>query len=727
MELGAQGTIGLRSLKKGVFSSFRSVYIVFFDILEVNQIAFTMRTPILLFALCLVISFGNAQDAATATANSTEVPAHRTCASHDKYVEMMGGAKFSEMRTRIEQQTQHWESQSGEQRSNQASTVVTIPVVFHVVYANGSQNISDAQILSQLQILNDDFRRLNSDADNTWSQAADSEVEFCLATNDPEGNPTDGILRVSTSVSSFGTSDNVKFSNSGGSNAWPAGSYLNFWVCNIGGGILGYAQFPGGSASTDGVVCDYRYVGDMGTATAPFDLGRTATHEVGHWLNLYHIWGDGNCNQDDQVTDTPNSDASNFGCATGHVSCSSTDMVQNYMDYSDDACMNLFTAGQKTRMQALFAPGGFRASLATSDGCAPACTTGCGCTDATACNYDSAATEDDGSCDFSCQGCTDAEACNYDADATVDDGSCIMPQAGVPCSCTSDWTFAVNNLTGTSSESFTMEATSSTGLDQLDVSMAYSASAGGSWAGDVIIGICDPNGSCIEIGGYDMTLGYAIASDWPSSWNVSAEGTYTHGVDLSSFGLTGSGVWTLEVVNGYSSAGSSASWDGTLSLTNFCLGLPGEDVDGCMDTTACNFNVAATIADNSCLFAAGCDTCSGETDGSGSVVDGDDDDDGVCNADEVAGCQDALACNYNADATDEGDCTYPMADFDCDGNALGCAEDVNNNGTVEVADLLILLGDFGCTADCSAADINGDGSVTVADMLLFLAMFGEDC
>ena len=403
-----------------------------------------MRMPTLLFALCLVVSFGNAQGVAPTASQSNAVPAQRTCASHDKYVEMMGGAKFSEMRTRIEQQTQRWESQPVEQRSNQANTVVTIPVVFHVVYANGTQNISDAQIMSQLQILNDDFRRLNSDADNTWSQAADSEVEFCLATNDPQGNPTDGILRVSTSVSSFGTSDNVKFSSSGGSDAWPAGSYLNFWVCNVGGGILGYAQFPGGSAATDGVVCDYRYVGDMGTATAPFDLGRTATHEVGHWLNLYHIWGDGNCNQDDQVSDTPNSDAANFGCATGHQSCSSTDMVQNYMDYSDDACMNLFTSGQKTRMQALFAPGGFRASLATSDGCAPACTIGCGCTDATACNYDSAATEDDGSCDFSCQGCTDAEACNYDADATEDDGSCIMPQDGVPCSCTSDWAFAVN-------------------------------------------------------------------------------------------------------------------------------------------------------------------------------------------------------------------------------------------------------------------------------------------
>ena len=278
----------------------------------------------------------------------------------------MGGAKFSEMRTRIEQQTQRWESQPVEQRSNQANTVVTIPVVFHVVYANGTQNISDAQIMSQLQILNDDFRRLNSDADNTWSQAADSEVEFCLATNDPQGNPTDGILRVSTSVSSFGTTDNVKFSSSGGSDAWPAGSYLNFWVCNVGGGILGYAQFPGGSAATDGVVCDYRYVGDKGTATAPFDLGRTATHEVGHWLNLYHIWGDGNCNQDDQVSDTPNSDAANFGCATGHQSCSSTDMVQNYMDYSDDACMNLFTSGQKdAHASACLPQGGFRASLAS--------------------------------------------------------------------------------------------------------------------------------------------------------------------------------------------------------------------------------------------------------------------------------------------------------------------------------------------------------------------------
>jgi len=144
-------------------------------------------------------------------------------------------------------------------------------------------------------VLNDDFRRLNSDADGTWPQAADSEIEFCLATVDPNGNATDGIIRQSTTRNGFGTNDAVKFASSGGSNAWPAGQYMNMWVCNIGGGILGYAQFPGGSASTDGIVVDYRYFGTNGTAQAPFDLGRTATHEVGHYLNLRHIWGDGGC------------------------------------------------------------------------------------------------------------------------------------------------------------------------------------------------------------------------------------------------------------------------------------------------------------------------------------------------------------------------------------------------------------------------------------------------
>ena len=249
--------------------------------------------------------------------------------------------------------------------------VITIPVVVHVLYNNSTENISDAQILSQIQVLNDDFRRFNDDADDTWSQAADSEIEFCMATSDPDGNPTDGILRVSTSVSAFGTNDEMKFTSSGGSDAWPASDYLNMWVCDISGGILGYAQFPGGSSATDGVVCDYQYFGTVGAATAPFDGGRTTTHEVGHWLNLRHIWGDGNCNAEDFVADTPSSDGPNYGCAVGTVSCSSTDMVQNYMDYSDDACMNLYTVGQKNRMRALFESGGYRASLLASQACGP--------------------------------------------------------------------------------------------------------------------------------------------------------------------------------------------------------------------------------------------------------------------------------------------------------------------------------------------------------------------
>ena len=258
--------------------------------------------------------------------------------------------------------------------------IITIPIVFHVIYNNSAENLSDAQLMSQLAVLNEDFRRTNSDANGTWGQAADTEIEFCLATVDPNGNPTTGITRTSTSTTSWGANDAMKFTSSGGIDAWPASDYLNFWICDLSGGLLGYAQFPGGNPATDGVVNDYAYTGSGGSAQAPFDLGRTATHEVGHWLNLRHIWGDGGCTVDDFVSDTPLSDASNGGCATGHVSCGSTDMVENYMDYSDDACMNLFTAGQTARMRALFDPGGARESILSSSACGsgnpPTCTDG---------------------------------------------------------------------------------------------------------------------------------------------------------------------------------------------------------------------------------------------------------------------------------------------------------------------------------------------------------------
>lgn len=256
--------------------------------------------------------------------------------------------------------------------------IVTIPVVVHVVYSNSTQNISDSQVNSQIDVLNDDFRRLNNDATNTPPEfqgvASDTEIEFCLT----------HITRTPTSVGNFGTNDAVKFSSSGGKDVESPNQNLNIWICSIGGGILGYAQFPGGPASTDGVVLDYRYTGTLGTATYPFHLGRTGTHEVGHWLNLRHIWGDGGCNVDDSVSDTPLAGSPNFTgspCAfPGPNSCKPKgkpgqpddyDMFQNYMDYSDDECMNLYTDGQKIRMWA--ALNGSRSSFlqAACDGTPP--------------------------------------------------------------------------------------------------------------------------------------------------------------------------------------------------------------------------------------------------------------------------------------------------------------------------------------------------------------------
>lgn len=262
--------------------------------------------------------------------------------------------------------------------------IITLPVVVHVLYRNATENISIAQIQSQLDVLNDDFRRTNPDADNVWSQAADTQIQFCLVTVDPNGNATSGITRKQVTRRDWGTSDDMKRTSTGGVNPWNTSEYLNMWVVPQmlnaqGGTILGYAQFPGGSAATDGVVMGYNYFGNTGAVSAPFDGGRTTTHEVGHFLNLRHIWGDSNCGND-FVSDTPTHQTSNSGCPAGRTSCGSVDMYQNYMDYSNDVCMNLFTQGQTNRMRAVLAAGGFRRSLALSDKCGavaqPTCTDG---------------------------------------------------------------------------------------------------------------------------------------------------------------------------------------------------------------------------------------------------------------------------------------------------------------------------------------------------------------
>ena len=263
-------------------------------------------------------------------------------------------------------------------QNNGARIVVTIPVVFHVVYNTTAQNISDALINAQLSQLNQDFRKLNSDNSLTPSLfagvAADMEINFCLAQQTATGAATTGIVRKSTTTTAFSTNDNMKRAANGGSDAWDATKYLNVWVCNMSGGILGYAQFPGGAASTDGVVLQYNTVGSRTVpgSGAPYNLGRTATHEVGHWLNLRHIWGDATCGSD-LVSDTPTHRTSNAGCPaypkTNTCTGGGTEMTMNYMDYTDDVCMYMFSAGQKARAQALFATGGSRVGLLTSIGC----------------------------------------------------------------------------------------------------------------------------------------------------------------------------------------------------------------------------------------------------------------------------------------------------------------------------------------------------------------------
>ena len=286
---------------------------------------------------------------------------------------------------RLEEFTQDFIRKNANEKAVEGA--ITIPVVVHVVYNTVAENISDAQVQSQIDVLNEDFRRTNEDAANTPSDfvgvAADTEIQFCLASVAPDGSATNGITRTETTVSTFGTNDDMKFDASGGKDAWPADQYLNIWVCDLGNSLLGYAQFPGGSAATDGVVCNYLAFGrGPYTLFTDFALGRTTTHEVGHWLNLRHIWGDGPCSFDDFVDDTPEAGGPNYTGSPctypGPNSCRPRgragqndlpDMFQNYMDYSDDVCMNLFTIGQTERMRALFDTGGPRAGLLTSNGC----------------------------------------------------------------------------------------------------------------------------------------------------------------------------------------------------------------------------------------------------------------------------------------------------------------------------------------------------------------------
>lgn len=318
------------------------------------------------FMLCITSAFliGCESDekieSESAGVETTSVSAKRKCASDDVLKDQMAtDPGLSKRISDIENFTQQKIQQNFQSRL--VNGVIEIPVVVNVLYRTATENISQAQIQSQIDVLNKDFNATNTDFNNVPTLFAGVKanvgIRFVL----------DQVVRKSTKKTSWGTRDAMKKTSQGGLNPLSPTTKLNLWVCTIGGGILGYAQFPGGSSATDGVVIDSKYFGTTGTATYPYNLGRTGTHEVGHWMNLRHIWGDATCGND-FCADTPSHNTANYGAPAypHYSSCSGNpvEMTMNYMDYVDDRAMFMFSNDQKSRMLAIFQPGGPRYSFA---------------------------------------------------------------------------------------------------------------------------------------------------------------------------------------------------------------------------------------------------------------------------------------------------------------------------------------------------------------------------
>lgn len=274
-------------------------------------------------------------------------PERRLCATMPAYIRQLEiNPELRLGRMRLESATR------ARRRTNEIVRrgVLTIPVIVHVIYKTDEENISNQQIQSQIDVLNQDFRATNQDIGSTpavWrALATDAQLQFRLRE----------VTRTRTDRTFFGDDDAMKFNSSGGHNVVEPNTTLNIWVCNL-KPWLGYAYFPGIDPSIDGIVIGYRYFGTTGTAVAPFDLGRTATHEIGHYLNLHHIWGGdtSSCSDSDEIEDTPNQAEPNYRKPTfPSISCNNGpngDMFMNYMDYVNDDSMFMFTAQQVMRMR----------------------------------------------------------------------------------------------------------------------------------------------------------------------------------------------------------------------------------------------------------------------------------------------------------------------------------------------------------------------------------------
>jgi hypothetical protein len=229
--------------------------------------------------------------------------------------------------------------------------VLYVPVVFHIVYSENDQNVSDDQIHSQMQVINEDFGMTNANAMDTRNEfesvAANVGIQFYVA----EVNDEEGITRTATSHGPF-FNDDLHVTSLGGEDAWDTHKYLNVWIADLASGIFGYGSAPGSPEFKDGVAVHFEYFGRDTQSSSPYHLGRTLTHEIGHWLGLQHPWGtSGECMTDDGLTDTPAQSGPTFGCQLDQTSCGTLNMVQNFMNTSYDQCMTLFTIQQKELMR----------------------------------------------------------------------------------------------------------------------------------------------------------------------------------------------------------------------------------------------------------------------------------------------------------------------------------------------------------------------------------------
>lgn len=307
----------------------------------------------------------------------------RTCASNEVLISQINSdSLFGNSIIRIEEFTKDYKENFSPQFK--ISSKITIPIVIHILYNSPDNNISDEQIISQIKALNEDFNMINSDVSNTpdefSSLVANINIEFKLAVTDPNGYQTKGITRTEIFKNSFDAKENdAKLKSRGGVDIWDNDkfSYLNIWVVpslkeGNRTGILGYAQFPGLNRQTDGIVIDYKCFGTLGSLLPAYNKGRTLTHEVGHFFNLRHIWGDETCGND-RVDDTPTHFGPNFNCPPQNKKSKCpgiehNEMTMNFMDYSNDNCMCMFTLKQKERMLATLAEGGPRYNLTKSSG-----------------------------------------------------------------------------------------------------------------------------------------------------------------------------------------------------------------------------------------------------------------------------------------------------------------------------------------------------------------------